>query len=260
MKIDPSKCTGCCSCVPYCPVGAIKIEISEPSRVRINQDECVECGVCIRSGVCETRAFYIQEMSWPRTIRPLFSGAGRTLVSIDKGLKLPRRSFEDVMEEQKGLGGRGTTDMKTVDVTGNLPHSDVDIAVELGRPVLGVSFRDLEKISSSLARYGIDFDPSHNVTKIIDTNTGRIKEEYREVLDERALSAVIKCRAPMEEVADIYDVLEKVAGEIDTVFTLFLVNRCVDGEIPLLLTLKDHGIEIGYNGKTNLGLGRPLIL
>ena len=64
----------------------------------------------------------------------------------------------------------------------------------------------------------------------------------------------------MKEVSDIFDVLEKVAGEIDTVFTLFLVNRCVNGEIPLLPTLKDHGIKIRHNGKTNMGLGRPLIL
>ena len=191
MKIDPSKCTGCRNCIPYCTINAIKIEVSERSRTYIDQDECVECGVCIRSGVCATRAFYIQEMSWPRTIRPLFSGAGRTLVSIDKTLKLPRRSFEDVLKEQKGLGGRGTTDMKTIDLTGNLSHGDVDIAVELGRPALGVSFRDLEKVSSSLARYGIEFDPSNNVTKIVNTNTGKIKEEYRKVLDERALSAVI---------------------------------------------------------------------
>lgn len=260
VKIDLNKCSGCRNCIPYCPINAIKIEAGEPSRAYINQEECVECGVCIRSGVCATRAFYVQEMSWPRTIRPLFSGAGRTLVSIDKSLKLPRRSFEDVLEEQKGLGGRGTTDMKTIDLTGNLPPGDVDIAVELGRPALGVSFRDLEKVSSSLARYGIEFDPSNNVTKIINTNTGKIKEEYREVLDERALSAVIKCKAPMEEVADVFDVLEKVAGEIDTVFTLFLVNRCVNGEIPLLPMLEDHGIKIRHNGKTNMGLGRPLIL
>ena len=198
-------------------------------------------------------------MSWPRTIRPLFSGAGRTLVSINKDLKLPKRSFEDVMEEQKGLGGRGTTDMKTVDLTENLPYREVDMSIELGRPVLGVSFRDVEKVSSSLAQNGINFDPSNNVTKIIDSSTGRIKKEYIEILDEKVLSAVIRCRVSFEEVASIYDVLEKVASEIDSVFTLFLVNRCVGGEIPLLHTLKDHGIEVRENGKTNLGLGRPLL-
>jgi hypothetical protein len=199
-------------------------------------------------------------MSWPRIIRPLFSGAGRTLVTIDKDLKLPRRSFKDVMEAQKGLGGRGTTDMKTIDVTGNLPYGDIDIAVELGRPALGVSFRDLEKVSLSLVQHEVDFDPSNNVTKIIDTSTGRIKEEYKEVLEERVLSAVIKCRVLMEDIPRVYGVLEEVSSEIDTVFTLFLVNRCVDGMIPLLHTLHDHGIEVRSNGKTNLGLGRPLIL
>lgn len=258
MKIDPIKCIGCWSCIPYCPVGAIKRRVGRPSKAIIDQDECVECGACIRSGVCNTTAFYFQEMSWPRTIRPLFSGAGRTLVSINKDLKLPKRSFEDVVEEQKSLGGRGTTDMKTVDITENLPYGMVDISVELGRPALGVYFRDVEKVSSSLAKHGIDLDPSNNISKIIDSITGRIRKGYKEVLDEKVLSAVIKCQAPIEEVADVYHVLENVSNEIDTVFTLFLVNRCVDGEIPLLHTLKDHGIEVRENGKTNLGLGRPL--
>ena len=64
----------------------------------------------------------------------------------------------------------------------------------------------------------------------------------------------------MENIPRVYGVLEEVSSEIDTVFTLFLVNRCVDGKIPLLHTLHDQGIEIRINGKTNLGLGRPLIL
>jgi hypothetical protein len=197
-------------------------------------------------------------MSWPRTIRPLFSGAGRTLVSINKDLKLLKRSFEDVMEEQKGLGGRGTTDMKTVDLTENLPYGMIDISIEMGRPALGVYFRDVEKVSSSLAQHEIDFDPSNNVTKIIDPSTGRIKKEYKEVLDEKVLSAVIRCRVSFEQVVEVYDLLEKVASNIDTVFTLFLVNRCDDGKIPLIHTLNDHGIEVRENGKTNLGLGRSI--
>jgi len=145
--------------------------------------------------------------------------------------------------------------MKTVDLTENLPYGMVDISIEMGRPSLGVYFRDVEKVSSFLAQHEIDFDPSNNVTKIIDPSTGRIKKEYNEVLDEKVLSAVIRCRVPFEQVVDVYDLLEKVASNIDTVFTLFLVNRCVDGKIPLIHTLNDHGIEVRENGKTNLGLG-----
>jgi len=260
MEIDSNKCTACWRCIPYCPVSAIKKGTRQPTRAVIDPDNCVECGVCIRSGACKAGAFYFQEMSWPRTIRPLFSGAGRTLVTIDKDLKLPKRGFKDVMKAQKGLGGRGTTDMKTIDITGNLPYDHIDIAVELGRPALGVSFSTLEKVSVSLVQHGVDLDPSNNVTKIIDTSTGRIKEEYKEVLEERVLTAVIKCRVLMKNIPRIYGMLMKVASEIDTVFTLFLVNRCVDGMIPLLHMLNDHDIEVRSNGKTNLGLGRPLIL
>jgi ferredoxin len=48
MRIDPEKCTGCESCIPYCTVGAIHVEKEKEISV-IDQDECVECGVCHRA-------------------------------------------------------------------------------------------------------------------------------------------------------------------------------------------------------------------
>jgi len=53
-------------------------------------------------------------------------------------------------------------------------------------------------------------------------------------------------------------VLKKVAGEIDTVFSLDLA--CVvdeDGSVPLQKWAADAGLWISPNGKTNVGLGKP---
>lgn len=55
MKIDPDKCIACLECVDLCPMSCIaeKDECAE-----IDQDECVECGVCLHAGICPTEAIY----------------------------------------------------------------------------------------------------------------------------------------------------------------------------------------------------------
>ena len=45
MLVSPSKCVGTGNCVSACPMGAIRVE---GSIAHINQDECVDCGACIR--------------------------------------------------------------------------------------------------------------------------------------------------------------------------------------------------------------------
>jgi len=53
MQIDKQKCTGCEACHPYCTVGAITtVQWEGESVSEVNEDECVECGICLRSEVC----------------------------------------------------------------------------------------------------------------------------------------------------------------------------------------------------------------
>ena len=53
MRIDQEKCKGCQLCGDYCPVGAIQYfkDESNPKKkkARIDDDDCVECGVCFRA-------------------------------------------------------------------------------------------------------------------------------------------------------------------------------------------------------------------
>ncbi|HHV56372.1 MAG TPA: 4Fe-4S binding protein, partial [Firmicutes bacterium] len=42
MRINPDLCIGCGSCVPYCPMRAISLK----DHAVVNEDECVECGIC----------------------------------------------------------------------------------------------------------------------------------------------------------------------------------------------------------------------
>lgn len=52
------------------------------------------------------------------------------------------------------MPGRGTQEMKTNDVTNRFREGEVGIGVELGRPGVGATFADAEKVSIRLAALG----------------------------------------------------------------------------------------------------------
>jgi len=114
MQIDPELCVGCQQCLPFCPVGAI---VMDDDTARIDFDECAECGNCRRSADCPTQAIYLQELSWPRTVRSILSDPLTIAV-------------------ESGISGRGTEEMKTNEVTGRFKPGMVGVAIEVGRPVI----------------------------------------------------------------------------------------------------------------------------
>ena len=233
MKIDKENCVNCRSCMDYCPVGAIKAEDEE---VHIDQDLCVECAVCLKSGACRQDALYQPELGWPRILRSQFSDP---LVS----------------HPATDIRGRGTAEMKTNDVTGRFQVGEVGFAIEMGRPGISTSFADVEKVATALAGI-VEFEPLNPVTVLLDTETGRFKDPR--VRKERALSAIIECKTTEDRGVDVLNLLKEVSVEIDTVFSLCVINRCVDGVPPFKAVMEAAGFKPRLNGKTNIGLGRPL--
>ena len=74
MRVNKEKCIGCKTCHPYCTVGAISlIEWEGKKKSETNQSDCVECGACLRSGVCPKDAIVMPELEWPRKLRSHFS-------------------------------------------------------------------------------------------------------------------------------------------------------------------------------------------
>ena len=90
-----------------------------------------------------------------------------------------------------------------------------------------------------------------------DQKTGKMKGE---ILAEKVLSAIIEMKVPLGRIAEILQVLDRVQKEIDTVISVGVSSRCLpEGMIPHEEWVKGSGFPLSRNGKTNLGLGRPLL-
>ena len=238
MKIDPEKCIACLECVDLCPMGCIA-EGNET--VQINQDECVECGVCLKSDVCPVEAIYMSEESnkYPRSIRAQFS---------DPGVEHP------------GLkqGGRGTEEMKTNDVTGRYRRGEYGMALEFGRPGTGTRFTEIEKVTKVLCSMGISLEEANPVYLLMaDPKTGRMKPE---VLKEKVLSAILEFKIKDDQLEEVVKKLTPVLQQIDTVVSWGLATRFAkDGTLSVRSKLEKLGLKVRPNAKINMGLGRPVV-
>lgn len=236
MKIDNELCIGCGECLPYCPMGAI--EMGSDTAV-INWDECVECGVCVRQIECPVDAFYEPEetMKWPRSVRKVFSD--------------PTSKHENT-----GVRGRGTEEVKTNDVTARFRRGFFGIAIEFGRPGVGIRLGDVEIITKVLAEEGIEFERANPLTFLMeDIRTGRVKDDVR---DEKVLSAIVEFVIPEAELEKICTKINETAKNAQCIFSWGLVARFeADRSLPVVDRLEKIGIKVPPNMKVNVGLGRP---
>jgi ferredoxin len=264
MYINPKKCVACGNCTYVCPMSAIYID-PVLKRATINRDECVECYTCYNGlsqehlpptivrtvrnvlsalrirfdpepDVCPTAAFEPDELTWPRVVRRAFSD--------------PR-----VPHESTGVEGRGTEEVKTNDVTGRVGPGEVGFTIELGRPGIGVRFREIQEMCRALATAGVAFEKKNPVTSLMsDVATGTIRED---ILDEKVLSAIVEIKVPVARAEEILRLVWDVEERIDTVVTIGAGVRCDEsGEDPVVAPILER---LGYRlerAKTNVGLGR----
>jgi hypothetical protein len=204
----------------------------------IDEDECVECGVCFRAEVCPVDAFVEEIHEWPRSVRAAFSNP----LIVHKETRIP---------------GRGTEEAKTTDVTGRFRRGLVGITAEMGRPSIGVRFYDVEKVAQAMAKTGVEFADNNPVTHLmVDKSTGKLNDE---VLNEKACSAMIESVTEVDNIPAVIKAIRAVAEQIETVFTLTISTKLeADGSALCEKTLEELKVPLYINGKVNVGLGRPL--
>ncbi len=265
MEIDKKKCIGCGNCHAVCTMGIIYLD--KDGKSVVNQDECVECFTCYRVcrnegyrpwfvrgirkvlsflrlgylaevDVCPTGALTPPQLEWPRNIRALFSDP----TTVHPGT---------------GVSGRGTDEIKSNDVRGRLRKGEAGLVVEIGRPGIGAFFRDIEKVAMELAKLKPHFEKENPVTQLmVDTETGKMNEE---ILNEKVLSAIIEIKISLDRVPEFLHTLERIQKEVDTVISVGIASKCLpNGSIPHEEWVKKTGHTLSPNGKTNIGLGRPL--
>ena len=242
MLIDPMRCIGCENCASHCPVEAIHAtdqKTRKGTMIRaIDLDLCVECGTCLRADVCNVEAIYQQPLEWPRALRASFSNPLKP-------------------HGHTGLLGRGTEEMKTNEVTHRYVRGQVGVAVEMGRPGVGTSLRDIDRLTRAMADHGVEFEPNTPVTGLMsDCIRGILKQD---VLEERVLSAIIEFKLSEEKLSVILPALRRVADTLETVFSLGVISVLpLDGPDPVTERIRSLGFDLRPNGKVNLGVGRPL--
>ncbi|MDP2949370.1 MAG: 4Fe-4S binding protein [Chloroflexota bacterium] len=262
MHIDKGKCVGCANCVPVCPMGAI--HVGADGRATVVVDECVECFTCYRGlstehlpgslirvlrrllklarlrfepdpDVCPTAAITPDELRWPRTLR---------------------REFSDPLERHSstGMGGRGTAEVKTNELTNRVGEGLAGFVVEFGRPGVGVRLHDVAVATKELARAGVTFETENPVTYLMsDVSAGQLRPE---ILNEKIMSCIVEFRVELERVPDVLRVVEDVSCRVDTTVAVGVSARCdAHGEDPLKDVLAGQGYKF-HRGKVNLGLGR----
>ena len=238
MRIDAEKCMGCMECADFCPMDCI---LEHDGIGYIDEDECVECGVCLRAGVCPNEALYMPEeaLRYPRLVRAQFS---------DPGVPHPTTN----------QAGRGTEEMKTNDVTGRFRRGEFGMALEFGRPGIGTRLTEIEKVLQALMTMRVELEENNPVFALVgDRQTGELRPEIR---NEKVLSAILEFKIRDEQLEEVTRTLIPVLAEVDTVVSWGLATRFAeDGSLPVLGRLEALGVPARPNGKVNMGMGRPIV-
>ena len=98
-----------------------RLQTGSKRHVVIDQDACVECYVCLRKEACPHGAIVPTELDALRNFAHFLSDPTETKAST-------------------GVPGRGTEESKTNDVTGRTKKGQLGIAIDMGRPGVGLGW------------------------------------------------------------------------------------------------------------------------
>jgi hypothetical protein len=217
--------------------------IGKPSagKVSMNEDECVDCGVCLRANVCPKGAIFMpkENFEYPRAVRMQFSDPGVAHPSLK-------------------AWGRGTEEAKTNDVTGKFGRGEYGLLLEFGRPCTGTRFTEVEKVTTAMRKLNIPILEDNPLYGLLEEDdSGRFKKDF---VNEKVLSAILELRIKEDELEYIMTTIMNLLKDVNTVVSVGLVTRFGEnGTLPVVDKLKAMGFPVRPNAKINVGLGKPLI-
>lgn len=233
--IDHSLCVGCRLCVPLCPMGAIGMASKKAS---IDSNECSECGTCSRSQICPVDAIEAVKLEWPRELRETFSNPLAT-------------------HKSTGVGGRGTEGIKTNDSQNRYKRGDLGVFIELGRPVLGARFADVERVVMKFKAHGYDVISHNPIASLVDNQeTGALDPE---ILNEKIISCVVEFLLPDTAANELMAMAQELAGEVESVFNLSIALRADDEGRPRIDEFFSPDVFRLPNGKVNTGMAQHVL-
>jgi len=117
----------------------------------------------------------------------------------------------------------------------------------MGRPSTSARFTDVETIAKVVIAHGAKLE-TQNPSAIIfeENNPGIIKEEFR---NERALSVIIEAMIEPEELPGLLKDLKEAQKNVETVFSVDVITRMSDGEIPTDKLLEEAGVNAALTAR-----------
>ena len=92
----------------------------------------------------------------------------------------------------------------------------------------------------------------------VDTSIAEVRFKVNQKEFDSLLDAIVEVKTEEKNGLEVIKILEKVSRELETVFSVCIINRCKNGISPFKAVLEAEGYNPRINCKTNVGLGRPL--
>jgi hypothetical protein len=151
-------------------------------------------------------------------------------------------------------GAAPPPDPKLNEVHHRISSESIAVVVEVGRPGVGTSMRDVDAICRALAASGVSFDPGSSVTGLmVDVAAGTLQPD---VLDERVMHAMIHYSCSRDQLLASIEALKEVANRVHTVFSVGFSTPVDNRNDRLAGAIADEaGLPLKPHAKTNVGLG-----
>jgi hypothetical protein len=155
----------------------------------------------------------------------------------------------------RGQGGGSGFYLSDLLSKGGLKSGEFAFIITVGRPLLGCTMGDIDKITSSLAKVGVFVEPTSTVGRLMsDSSAGKIRDD---VLAEKFYYLVVQFKTDESKLADAVSAMQQAAKQVDTVFSVaVVVGIGADHSIAGLGQFESRGVSVRPNGKLHLDLAR----